>query len=89
MGCRLKQQNRRWPTPGLAETMLRERGSAIRHRYATAIVVLVFVPLFAPARHRRAAVFALGVAYIASILASMIVSMTVTLVPFARFGCPA
>ncbi len=76
---RLKQRALLDNPPSLLETIWKasvEVRSGIV--YATLIVVLVFVPLFAlPGIEGR--LFApLGIAYIVSILASMIVSMTVT-----------
>jgi CzcA family heavy metal efflux pump len=76
---RLKQRSLLENPPTVLETIWRasvEVRSGIV--YATVIVVLVFVPLFAlPGIEGR--LFApLGVAYIVAILASMLVSMTVT-----------
>ncbi len=76
---RLKQRSTGAGAPSVLETIWRasvEVRSGIV--YATVIVVLVFVPLFAlPGIEGR--LFApLGIAYIVSILASMLVSMTVT-----------
>ncbi|MGQ0836026.1 MAG: efflux RND transporter permease subunit [Gammaproteobacteria bacterium] len=76
---RLKQ-NRSAPRPKPVLTVVRDASVEVRSGivYATVIVVLVFVPLFAlPGIEGR--LFApLGIAYIVSILASMLVSMTVT-----------
>lgn len=76
---RLKQ-NRLLPDPLPALQVVRQASLEVRSGiiYATAIVVLVFVPLFAlPGIEGR--LFApLGVAYIVSILASLLVSVTVT-----------
>ena len=76
---RLKQ-NQTAPRPLPAFEVVRSASVEVRSGivYATVIVVLVFVPLFAlPGIEGR--LFApLGIAYIVSILASMLVSMTVT-----------
>jgi HME family heavy-metal exporter len=76
---RLKE-NRLLPQPQPVLEVVRQASVEVRSGivYATVIVVLVFVPLFAlPGIEGR--LFApLGIAYIVSILASMLVSMTVT-----------
>jgi HME family heavy-metal exporter len=76
---RLKE-NRLLPQPRPVLEVVRQASVEVRSGivYATVIVVLVFVPLFAlPGIEGR--LFApLGIAYIVSILASMLVSMTVT-----------
>ncbi|WP_058088235.1 efflux RND transporter permease subunit [Aquabacterium parvum] len=76
---RLKE-NRFLPQPRPILEVVRQASVEVRSGivYATVIVVLVFVPLFAlPGIEGR--LFApLGIAYIVSILASMLVSMTVT-----------
>lgn len=76
---RLKE-NRALAQPQSVMTVVQQASVEVRSGivYATVIVVLVFVPLFAlPGIEGR--LFApLGIAYIVSILASMAVSMTVT-----------
>jgi CzcA family heavy metal efflux pump len=76
---RLKD-NRLLPQPRPVLEVVRQASVEVRSGivYATVIVVLVFVPLFALPGIEGRLFSPLGVAYIVSILASMLVSMTVT-----------
>jgi len=74
------RQNRAAARPLPAIDVVRNASIEVRSGivYATIIVILVFVPLFALPGIEGRLFSPLGVAYIASILASMLVSMTVT-----------
>ncbi|HET7091398.1 MAG TPA: efflux RND transporter permease subunit, partial [Anaerolineae bacterium] len=76
---RLKQ-NRTAPQPRPLLAIVRDASVEVRSGivYATVVVVLVFVPLFALPGIEGRLFSPLGIAYIVSILASMVVSMTVT-----------
>jgi HME family heavy-metal exporter len=76
---RLKE-NRALPNPRPLLEVVRAASVEVRSGivYATVIVVLVFVPLFALPGIEGRLFTPLGIAYIVSILASMLVSMTVT-----------
>ncbi|MFT7772783.1 efflux RND transporter permease subunit [Roseateles sp.] len=76
---RLKQ-NRAAGNPLSVREVVRRASVEVRSGivYATTIVVLVFVPLFALPGIEGRLFSPLGVAYIASVLASMVVSMTLT-----------
>ena len=76
---RLKD-NRGAPHPKPVLEVVRQASVEVRSGivYATVIVVLVFVPLFALPGIEGRLFSPLGIAYIVSILASMLVSMTVT-----------
>jgi CzcA family heavy metal efflux pump len=76
---RLKQ-NRTLANPMPVLEVVRQASVEVRSGivYATIIVVLVFVPLFALPGIEGRLFTPLGIAYIVSILASMLVSMTVT-----------
>jgi len=76
---RLKE-NRALAVPRPVMEVVRQASVEVRSGivYATVIVVLVFVPLFALPGIEGRLFASLGIAYIVSILASMVVSMTVT-----------
>ena len=74
------RENRHSDAPRPVGRVILSASVEVRHSivYSTALVVLVFVPLFALSGVEGRLFAPLGVAYITSILASMVVSLTVT-----------